>query len=97
MGYSADGYYIGTEFYGSSRQEWIQPTFSQAIHQGVGATNHVRIEVQGTSVRFYVNGVLLVDAVATNRLPAGYIALSADALEAPETVIAFDNLVITAL
>ncbi len=97
VGYSADGYYVGTEFYGNSTQDWVQPTFSQAINQGVGATNHVRIEVQGTSVRFYVNGVLLVDAVATNRLPAGYIALSADALEAPETVIAFDNIVITAL
>ncbi|NPV66641.1 MAG: hypothetical protein HPY64_05800 [Anaerolineae bacterium] len=97
VGYSADGYYVGTEFYGNSTQNWVQPTFSQVINQGVGATNHVRIEVQGTSVRFYVNGTLLLDAVATNRLPAGYIALSADALEAPETVVAYDNLVITAL
>ncbi len=96
VGYSADGYYIGTEFYGGGRQEWVQPTTSNAINQGVGATNHVRIEVQGARVRFYVNGVLLLDQVASHRLPAGYIALSADALEAPETVIAFDNLVITA-
>jgi len=96
VGYSADGYYIGAEFNNGTRLDWIDPTRSSVINQGIGATNHVRIEVQGTSVRFYVNDVLLLDTVASNRLPAGEIWLSANALEASETVVAFDNIVITA-
>ncbi|GAB4574653.1 MAG: hypothetical protein Kow0077_22310 [Anaerolineae bacterium] len=96
VGYSADGYVVGAEFANGQRIDWMDPTPSDAIIQGQGATNHLRLEVVGTQVKFYVNGQLVIDHIATNPLPAGGLWLSADALEAPDTTVAWDNLIVTA-
>lgn len=95
VGMSADGYVVGAEFHGPERINWIDPTPSSAINTGVGATNRLRVEVQDMHVMFYVNGQLVLDQFAERPLPAGNIWLSADALEADDTVVAWDNVVVT--
>ncbi len=95
VGYSADGYYTGAEFHGGERTDWVEPTQTSAIIQGA-ATNHLRVELVGTHVIFSINGQVVLDTFAVQPLPAGEIWLSADALEASETVVAWDNFVVTA-
>ncbi|MBN2470248.1 MAG: hypothetical protein JXN59_05930, partial [Anaerolineae bacterium] len=95
VGYSADGYYVGSEFNGGERIDWVEPTQTSAIIQGA-ATNHLRVELVGTHIVFSINGQVVLDTFASQELPAGEVWLSADALEGTETVVAWDNIVITA-
>ena len=96
VGYSADGYYVGAEFHGEERIDWVEPTQSSVILQGPGQTNHLRVELTGTHVVFSINGQVVLDTFATTPIPEGEIWLSADALEASDTVVAWDNFVVTA-
>jgi hypothetical protein len=73
--------------------EWEE---SDAINQGVGATNHLQVVSSGDEFSMFVNGVFLV-TVSDNTLGAGNIALAAGALGEPGVVVHFDNVEVSAL
>jgi parallel beta-helix repeat protein len=92
--FSADGYYTGLAMVGGERTEWVKE-HSDAIRQGLDVTNEVRLACVGSSIRFWVNGTLLIDVTDT-RLPEGDIALDAESEDGDFTEIAFDNLIVLA-
>jgi len=92
--YSADGFYTGFAKVGGERTDWAKEK-SDAIKQGVGATNKVRLSCVGNNIRFYVNNELLID-VTDDRLTEGDIALDAESEEGDYTEIAFDDLKVLA-
>jgi hypothetical protein len=79
---------------GGERTEWVRDR-SDAIQQGLEVTNRVRLECVGSSIRFWVNGTLLIDVTDT-RLLKGDIALDAESEDGDYTEIAFDNLIVLA-
>jgi len=87
---SGDGYYA---IHARDGQDWIPLvnwTESQAINRGQ-ATNHLRVECQETSLRFYVNGQLL-HQVDDDRYRQGDVGLVAATLYSePGTHILFKN------
>jgi hypothetical protein len=95
FGYSADGYYIALATIGGQQITHVPSTSSQAIRQGVGAVNVVRVECVGDQLRFWVNGELLVDIV-DHSLTDGDIGLGEASLGGEYSDVAFDNLVIRA-
>jgi len=95
MAYSADGYYTGFALVNGERSQFAEPTRSDSIRQGTGATNLARLECVGSSLRFWVNGELLIDVVDIG-LAEGDIALDAESQDGEYTEVGFDNLVVTA-
>jgi len=91
----SDGYYQifrieSDDFVGLLNDgDWSE---SDAIRQG-NATNHLRAECVGDSLRLYVNGVLLGEAI-DDAYPRGDVGLSASAYDKPGTDIRFDNFVL---
>jgi hypothetical protein len=63
---------------------------SEAINQGVGATNHLRVVCRGSQFSFYVNGVHLGD-VTDATYASGGLGLGAGTFEEPDVVVHFDN------
>jgi parallel beta-helix repeat protein len=92
--YSADGYYTGHAKVNGERDDWVKER-SDAIHQGVGQTNRIRLECVGSSIRFWVNDTLLID-VTDDRLTEGDIALNAESEAGDFTEVAYDNLKVIA-
>ena len=64
--------------------------FSEAINQGE-ATNHLRAECVGATLRLYANEQLLVEATDSD-LTSGDIGLIAGTFDEPGTDVLFDNL-----
>jgi hypothetical protein len=95
MAYSSDGYYTGFGLANGERTQFAEPTRSDAIRQGPGVTNVARLECIGSSLRFWVNGELLIDVVDTG-LAQGDIALDAESQDGEYTEVAYDNLIVTA-
>jgi hypothetical protein len=88
---SGDGYYSverKEEGQWALLQEWQA---SSAIHQGLDATNRIRVICYGDRFSFYVNGAHLTD-VTDDSLRAGIIGLAAGAYTEPPVVVHFDNL-----
>jgi hypothetical protein len=90
---SGDGYYSVDLKWGA---EWIplvdwEP--SDAINQGLGATNHLRLVCSGNRFSFYTNNVHLVD-VTDDIISRGSIGLAAGAFDEPGVVVQFDNLTV---
>ncbi|MEJ2732112.1 MAG: hypothetical protein P8189_00865 [Anaerolineae bacterium] len=88
---SGDGYYSvdrSQEDNWSSILPWKE---SDAVNQGVGATNHMRITCSGDQCSLYVNGTHLAD-MADDALSGGSIGLAAGAFEEPGVIVHFDNL-----
>ena len=56
--------------------------------------NLTRLECIGSSLRFWVNGELLIDVVDTG-LAQGDIALDAESQDGEYTDVAFDNLIVS--
>ena len=69
---------------------------SEAIEQGLNATNRLRLVCQGNEFAFYVNDSLLTMLV-DDAYAAGNIGLAAGAFDEPGVVIHFDNLKVYAL
>ncbi|MBN1678955.1 MAG: hypothetical protein JW966_01600 [Anaerolineae bacterium] len=65
-----------------------------SIQTGTGVTNHLRLECQGTDMRFYVNGELLLQGVDAN-LESGVLALVVSGDQPVEVM--FDNVRIYAV
>jgi hypothetical protein len=69
---------------------------SEAIRQGLDATNHLRLVCRGNEFTFYVNDEPLTTLV-DEAYAAGNIGLAAGAFDEPGVVIHFDNLKVYAL
>lgn len=69
---------------------------SDAIAQGLNATNHLRLVCRGNEFTFYVNDSPLTTLV-DDAYAAGNIGLAAGAFDEPGVVIHFDNLKVYAL
>ena len=95
MAYSSDGYYTGFGKTNGERTQFADPTRTDAIRQGPGVTNLARLECIGSSLRFWVNGELLIDVVDTG-LAQGDIALDAESQDGEYIDVAFDNLIVRA-
>ena len=93
---SGDGYY-SVEKKGEGGwillQEW-EP--SDAIKQGLDATNRLRVVCYGDRFSFYANETHLTDLV-DDTLRAGAIGLAAGAYDEPPVVVHFDNLSVFAI
>jgi hypothetical protein len=93
---SGDGYYsVELKWDGewTFLQEW-EP--SNAINQGLGATNHLRVIGTGDWFIFYVNDTRLTDVI-DDTLRSGRVGLAAGAYDDPPVVVHFDNLSVFAL
>jgi parallel beta-helix repeat protein len=90
--YSADGYYTGLALVDGERTQWAKER-SDAIRPGLGVTNELRLACVGSSIRFWVNGTLVLDAADT-RLLEGDIALDTESADGDYTEVAFDNLIV---
>lgn len=99
---SGTGYYLlisGDGFYAIAKGledgfDWLVDfTESRVIRQG-NATNHLRAVCQGSTLRLYVNGELLVE-VQDSEYTSGDIALTATSYEDTPVEVRFDNLVVT--
>jgi hypothetical protein len=78
----------------TSLTEWTE---SSAINQGVGAVNRLRVDCEGESLRFYVNGTFL-DWVMDEAFATGELGLTAGSYENGGGVHAvFDNFVLYTL
>jgi uncharacterized repeat protein (TIGR02543 family) len=91
---SADGYYYIAKFVDYEQTALVDATPSAYINTGWDVVNTMRIECDGNSLSFWVNGHLL-DTVTDNSFSDGDIGLLATSWEGSLTEIAFDNLVIT--
>jgi hypothetical protein len=69
---------------------------SDAIQQGLGATNRLQVICQGDRFSLYVNDVFLAE-VTDDVLSYGQVGLAAGAFDEPGVVIHFDNLEVFAL
>ncbi len=92
--YSADGYYTVFKMQDNEGVSLQEAKSSNAIRQGVGATNAVRLSCVGDQLRFWINDTLLVD-LKDDTLTEGDIALGVIALDDEFSEVAFDNLVVT--
>lgn len=95
MAYSSDGYYTGVGKLEGERTELVEPMRTDAIRQGTGATNVARLDCIGSSLRFWVNGELLID-ITDGSLTEGDIGLDGESHDGEYTEVAFDNLVVRA-
>ena len=79
---------------GTGNESTLYEAFSPAISHA-GEANHLRVEANGNTFRFFVNGGYLVDLqVAAGS--AGDIMLVAEKAEGTETFqVGFDNLIVT--
>jgi hypothetical protein len=90
FGISGDGYY---SVHLLESGEWIPlvaEEASDAIHQGLNATNWLRIACKGDRFDFYVNDALLT-SLNDDTFGSGYFGLAVGTRE-PGVVICFDNL-----
>jgi hypothetical protein len=78
------------------RREW--PMGRAAAINPNGVWHHLRIEVQGSRTRVFVNGEMCIDRVdPRNARPQGRIALAAYTGGVAQCTVYFDNVVVTAL
>jgi hypothetical protein len=70
--------------------DWIP---SPAIHQGLNATNRLRVSAVGSSLFFYINDQLVQQLIDQTHL-SGQLALDAGTFGQPGLQVAFDNLVV---
>ncbi|MBI3160792.1 MAG: hypothetical protein HYZ26_14430 [Chloroflexi bacterium] len=93
---SSDGYYgIRKRYQGSSELAFIGidgMDYSDAINQG-NATNRLRAECIGSTLRLVVNGTTLLE-VTDSDIASGDGGLMAGTFSAPNTTILFDNFVV---
>ena len=91
MLFSSDGYYQAAAVVDGEQYQLVKYAASEAIRQGVGETNVVRLECVGSALRFYINGTLLVDVMDAT-FAEGDIAFEVFSLGGEYSEVAFDNL-----
>ncbi len=97
--FHAAGRVYGFTMLGGERIVWQGIADSAAIRTGFGLVNHVRATAYGDTLRFYINGELVMETIQPGLLE-GRVALvvsaqSGDSANGP-TEVAFDNVVIRA-
>ncbi|MGQ9598028.1 MAG: zinc ribbon domain-containing protein [Anaerolineae bacterium] len=90
---SSDGYYSVDLMRAGQWVTLVDWNTSDAIEQGIGATNHLKVECIGNRFLFYVNGLLLTE-VTDSAFRSGNIGLAAGTFDEPGTVVYFDNVVV---
>lgn len=69
-------------------------TSSDAINQGINATNRLKVIALERSISIYANDVLL-HQISDNLYPSGNIALDAGTFTAAELKVVFDNITVS--
>jgi hypothetical protein len=95
FGISGDGYYWVDLLESGEWIHLVTAEVSDAIHQGLNATNRLRIVCEGERFDFYVNDVLLT-SLSDDAFEAGFFGLAVGGGE-PDVVVHFDNLEVRAL
>ena len=67
---------------------------SNAIHQGVGQNNHIKVIAEGSAFSFYVNDIIVAQ-INDGRYSQGNIALDAGTFGQTNLQVAFDNVLVT--
>jgi hypothetical protein len=93
---SSDGYYSVDMRLGGEWATLVGWAESDAINQGLGAVNHLKVVGYGNQFSFYVNDTFLVD-VSDDMFTTGNIGLAAGAFDEPGVVVHFDSLRVYAL
>lgn len=93
---SSDGYYSVSYMQGDDWFELVTWEVSEAIQQGLNATNHIKVSCVGDSYAFYVNGQHLT-TLTDSALTGGSIGLAAGTFDEVGVIIHFDNLQVRAL
>lgn len=88
---SSDGYYSVDLLLADEWVTLVSWEPSEAINQGHGATNRLKVVCDGDRFSFYVNDDHLVD-VTDGTFRTGTIGLAAGTLDEPGVVVHFDNL-----
>ena len=89
-----DGYYGIYRYdpyppYGATLSEG----YSSAIYQGI-ATNHIKVDRNGSSIEAYANGQLLASVSDSTYTGNGYLGLIVFSYEQPRVDIRFDNFIV---
>ena len=88
---SSDGFYAVDLFQEGEFVTLVGWEASEAIKQGLGATNYLKVVCRGNRFHFYVNDVHLVD-VTDDTLVAGNVGLATGTFDEPGVVVHYDNL-----
>ena len=72
-------------------KDW-EPT--NAIHQGAGQNNHLKVIAEGDTFSFYVNDIVVAQ-ISDGRYAQGNIALDAGTFGQTNLQVAFDNVLVT--
>ena len=92
----SDGYYQVVKLDGDQLSPLTDWNASDAIIQGLGVTNHLRVVCDGPNLSFYVNGTHLVDVV-DDLSSVGRIGLAAGSFDEGGVLVYFDNLKVYSL
>jgi hypothetical protein len=90
---SGDGYYSVDLTEGDDWATLVDWEMSDAIQQGIGPTNRIKVVGSGDQFSFYVNGEFLT-SFSDGRLRSGDIGLAAGAFDEPGVIVHYDNLVV---
>jgi hypothetical protein len=93
---SSDGYYSVSRMEGDDWLELVTWETSDAIQQGLDASNQIKVSCVGDSYAFYANGEHLV-TFNDSALTGGSIGLAAGTFQEAGVVVHFDNLTVRAL
>ncbi len=88
---SSDGYYQVVKLDNNMLSPLTDWNPSDAILQGLGVTNHLRVVCDGPNMSFYVNGTHLVD-VTDDSFPVGRLGLAVGSYDEGGVLVYFDNL-----
>jgi hypothetical protein len=88
---SGDGYYSVDLLQNDEWQTLASWEVSEAIQQGLGVTNRLRVVCRGSEFEFYVNDVYLT-SVSDETFATGNVGLAVGAFDEPGVVVQFDNL-----
>lgn len=90
---SSDGYYSVDLMLAGEWVTLVQWETSDAIQQGLGATNHLKVVCDGDRFAFYVNDTYLTE-VTDSAFSSGNVGLAVGAFDEAGVVVHFDNLAV---
>jgi hypothetical protein len=88
---SGDGYYSVDLRQAGEWSTLVDWATSDAINQGIGATNHLKVVCAGNRFSFYVNDTLLTE-VSDSTFSSGSIGLAVGTFDEPGVAVNFDNI-----
>jgi hypothetical protein len=88
---SGDGYYSVDLRQAGQWSTLVGWAASDAINQGIGATNHLKVVCAGNRFSFYVNDTLLTE-LSDSVFSSGDIGLAVGTFDEPGVVVYFDNM-----